>query len=445
MLIGSALLVGPASGALAASVFLIQNDGKGIKDSDFAQIMGGKLISGGNSNVLDAKFLFQECYGGGMLGPLGTALGDKVKWVGGSASSATERSGGQVTKAENTPLKVDPKAESANPLDFWTKALLPELPKDQALLNGIKTAIANDALGPNGTFSKNYEHGQSASANGGDAVKLVDPNAKSYHAILWAGMTNRQRFSNDIGMMRQALVKAWGDPAKNKNVTIDILFGKGTAKFGGQTSLPATLDQLTKTVNGLDLNKNEEFLFYASDHGGTGKTIQAKSAPPKPVGPDKNDVESFNLSKTELNDIKFNEDTAPVLTVDYSGVQTAGVDSVSLNGVPLGYLDPGQTQMDFTIPVGALSLSDSVVIASQDISSFDVTGKDFFSGAINSDPTQPVPEPSSFVILATGLMSLLAIGRRRAVSFSTAVTRFARPNWPNSIICFSRDGATGPY
>ena len=70
---------------------LIDKDRQGILDNDFATLAKNLLITNGKSNARDAKFLFQQCFGGGMLDDIQRALGTVVKWVGGSASRFDEQ------------------------------------------------------------------------------------------------------------------------------------------------------------------------------------------------------------------------------------------------------------------------------------------------------------------------------------------------------------------
>src|SRR5207249_10499503 len=97
------------------------------------------------------------------------------------------------------------------------------------------------------------EHGQSTSANGGDAITVTDPSAASHHAILWAGNPDGQRHTNDLNKVKAALQAAWGT---GPTTSITVLSGAGATKAALQAALDA-----------LPLNSNEEFLFFASDHG----------------------------------------------------------------------------------------------------------------------------------------------------------------------------------
>jgi hypothetical protein len=242
-----------AEGAHAA---LVPASGPVIRDDEFAALLKKTLLKNGtNSNVRDAKFLFQQCFGGGMLDDIQGALGNTVKWVGGAASKHSEESWG------------------SNDEDYWTQALKSELAKTaQPLLDGINNATASDLRGPNGGTVR--EHGQSASGGGGETITLADTNATSHHAILWAGAANGKRHFNDIKNVRDALINAWGAPSAT--ISITTLFGDGLHQPDGVTALPAgwnaqaaTKANLVAVMSALTnvLNTNEQFFFYASDHG----------------------------------------------------------------------------------------------------------------------------------------------------------------------------------
>src|SRR5262245_38460661 len=92
---------------------LVGNDKKQLLDEEFARLIGGLLIKDGQKNAKDAKFLFQQCYGGGMLDDLDRMIGDKLPWIGGAAARHDQVSYGTIN--------------NLNDLDAWTKALLPPL------------------------------------------------------------------------------------------------------------------------------------------------------------------------------------------------------------------------------------------------------------------------------------------------------------------------------
>jgi len=364
---------------------LVTNGGGSISDDDFSNLIKGLLIKNGNSNVLDAKFFFQECFGGGMLTGLQGALGNKVKWVGGSASTAGEVSWGR---------------ETSKPGDYWTLALTPQLGNgNQTVAQAINNAIKNDQAGPgNKNGISPPEHGVTVTANGGENVKLKDPAAKSYHAILWAGLTNGARFSNDIRSMQNVLQTAW----KGANFTITTLFGNGSAPG----TIAATRDNLVKTLANLAkvMNPNEEFVFYASDHGDSEKTATG----PIRVPAKKNDVESITLANGELFGILHSPDSLPELTVSYSGLTAPS--PVEFNGMQLGLLCPGLSDETFDIPKGLIGLDNTVNIFNNGDTDFTINLKNFTTGPV---ATIAIPEPPTLLMTGLGIGVVLLVKRRR--------------------------------
>ncbi len=267
---------------------IVANSGDDIRDSDFAAMMKGLLIdSNGNSTVKDAKFFFQTCYGGGMLDDLVTALGDSVKWVGGSASRHDEVSWG-----ENDAITGSG--------DFWSLALVPELAKNQT----VKQAIDNADNNPWETRYRVTETGQSifGDAPDSDQIKLKDPQTKSFHAILWAGIPDGNRHFNDIVSMQNMLINQMQPHVGAAKFSITTLFGNGsTDKFGDPlpfTAQAATKANLQTAINSLKnvLGPDEQFFFYATDHGGL---IEEPIKPVQPVTVPTGSVREVKIELTE--------------------------------------------------------------------------------------------------------------------------------------------------
>jgi len=280
-------LANPLEAAEVKESTLIDNNNMSVITSDdFAKLISNNLIINGASNVKDAKFFFQECYGGGMLSPLETAFGATVNWVGGSASTAFQPSVGQMSPAENMllpPANRQPPGSlyvADPPQDFWTKALIPQLnTANQTVINSLINAASNDQAAKVGLVK---ETSQFLAKNGGDQITLADPTAFSHHAILWAGVTDRLRHFSDIDNMISTLKAQWAGTI----FTINVLYGDGVHETltgptmgvnlpaswnqGGSTVQAGTLANLTATVQNVakNLSTSEQFLFYASDHGG---------------------------------------------------------------------------------------------------------------------------------------------------------------------------------
>ncbi len=401
---------------------LIDKDGGAIRDDVFAGWVKDLLIKDSGTNALDAKFFFQQCYGGGMLDDIQSSLGTTVKWVGGSASKHSEPSTGQVSTAENAVEGYNEKWVGDPPQDFWTKALIPELAEDQTLLDAINNAGNKDLVGPNTSLTGHlghFDNPQSASANNGSTIKLKDPAAESYHAILWAGSADHMRHYNDVKNMFDTLKAQWGDPATNDNISVSVLFGDGMKNSKGD-DLPAewnagaaTKDALMNAISGLadDMNDKEQFLFFASNHGGTQTDIKAESTPPTPVEPGNTDIEYLDLFEGELAGMFGQYDNVPTLSIDYSPLDVTASVTVSINDYLLGSLDPFQTTTLFEVPESWLSLNNVIEIDnSLNLSSFDIYSKVFSTGGIDMNPIR-IPESATVVLLAVACVCLA--GRRR--------------------------------
>lgn len=387
---------------------LYANDGAVIRDDAFAQWVKDLLIKDGKTNAKDAKFIFNQCYGGGMLDDIETQLGNIVPWVGGSAAKHNEVAKAQLTTKER---KYDGDLgklfNSDRPLSFWTTALLPELAKDQTLETALKKARENDILGVNIT-KKNKElltkqkltpeTGQYFSANGGDKITLGDKDAKSHHAILWAGQANLMRHFYNISDTRDAIAKAW----KGTDFTITVLFGNGKKRPDGKDlpkeweAKPGLAKTLRETIAGLKdkMNKDEQFLFYASDHGTNDVKMQLN---PYKIIRGVTDSAPLDINEGVYEGLISQEDNIPTLTIDYEGLFGDKPLNVLLNDSLIGQLLPGETEAILNVPEDLLSLGTNIVSINND-SDYDVTlnTKDFSTGGIDD---QPIPEPATAMLL----------------------------------------------
>jgi hypothetical protein len=375
--------------------------GADVCDNEFAGMIKNVLKTNGIANVLDAKFLFQECYGGGMLDDLKSALDDPVKWVGGSASKHNEQSSGEVSPDENKKEHFDKKWEGDPPEGYWTKLLKGELGKaNQTLLEDINNARNKDEVGINAPLATDpdkkpkRETGQSAYGNGGDTITLQDPAATSHHAILWGGDADHMRHFNNIKNVRDALTKAWGQPGAN--VTITTLFGNGTKSSDGN-ALPAdwhaklaTKEELQKALLEAKLGTNEQFFFYASGHGDT-KTdvlLDPTTVPGKKkfheISSLEEDREMLVLSEGELIGMLLQDDNVPTLEVAYTPL--TGPAHVYFNGFLLGDLSLSSTQTVFDVPEPILFATNIIEVANDSPDDFTLLSESFSTGGIDTNP-----------------------------------------------------------
>lgn len=258
----ASLATTPASGEVAqqpqgkGSSMSVQGGGS-IRDATLAQWIGTALLKDGKRNVREAAFLFNSCFGGGMLDDLGKAMGNQIPWVGGSASRHDQYAIGQNSPAENATLKRPEAFVDDRPMGFWTRALVPLLePKDATVFGAVRDAAAADEVGraaqravdidkamkqakvavPFGTATIRPEDVQFQQGNGGDAMKVNCDNCNKRYVVIWAGNTDRLRAFNDVAGMIDVLRTNWGgDPA---NVEIKVFYGNGRDKVTGPLAPP---------------------------------------------------------------------------------------------------------------------------------------------------------------------------------------------------------------
>lgn len=410
-----------------------------ITDADFASIMAGALIKSGKANVADSVFLFQQCYGGGMIDNLSSAFGTVVPWVAGSASAPNQLAIGQLSPAEAVggnffPTESTVPMTAASPGSFWTNALTPQISATSNVLDSINTANTDDpvATGKNASYQLNgttyniAETPQSSSGNGGNKSVFTDPAASTFRAILWAGNPDSARHPNNITAMYNALSTAWSKV--NSNIMILYgSFGAGTAPGGvtWKSNGAATRTNLVNAVGSLGITSSTEFLFYATDHGTPSKAVAGNKGA---VGADGSDVENYSLDPSlvqgiaEESDWVAQEDSAPgfnpyepYIEVDYDSVAADNTVAVYAGSDLLGYLpaSAGSDAMDFNIPYDDVNVSgDSITLDNLGSTAFDLDGETFWGGESNDDPG-PLPEPGSVSLACAAAVSALARRTRR--------------------------------
>jgi hypothetical protein len=420
---------------------LIDKDKKPILDSVFATDIGNALINPitNQPRVDHAFFSFQQCFGGGFLDDLDSVLtGKLVNWAGGSASQHDEPSLGQVRPDEwLVPPKpaIDPLYISPVPHSLWTRELLPQLMSTTPTAEAIDIARLNDPVGSNPVVNppppapqNGREHGQVLYRNGGGAVSLVQPAANKHHAILWAGYTDYWRHFHNVDDVLNRLVGAWTD--KNyANYEVHILFGDGANAIIGDattgplpthwtqapaacqpnckvTVMPATTASLKNLLQNLAVTAQDEFFFYASDHGGN-SAVGGGGLVPGIGGPA---TIPITLNPGMMQGMDFQSDNVPTLTVDYSGL--TGAADVFWNGALLGSLNSLQTTLEFPIPESSIQLTNTVSIENHSGLPFQINQTRFFTGAINDNPSS-IPEPTSLLLVAALGSAVLTCSRRK--------------------------------
>lgn len=302
---------------------LVSAQGDAIQDWEFANMCKNLLIKNGVSNARGAIFLFEQCYSGGMLDDLETTLGSTVRWVGGSACRHDELSWGQ-------------KNSAPFPLDYWVIGLdqaldIPPPVASGRMIDYVNFARALDPVGPNGTGK---EEPQSIYRNGGQNIRHKEPIPQldgGHNAILWAGKADAKRHVNDIRILYYRLLdefQATGDP-----FSIIVL---GNSSDLGIPALPATKANLQAAFNSLDSlqGPNDDFLFFASNHGGC-DTLVLDFNFPQIIGSGNNLSQRFSMSLGEMEGIKRTPDCEPGLRLEFSQLVGRGL-RVFVDGIELG-------------------------------------------------------------------------------------------------------------
>ncbi len=409
---------------------LIDKDGSPIFDDEismqFRDLLTGPL---GLTNAMNATFLFQQCFSGGMIDDLIADLPSDLDWIAGAASRHDESSYGSASARELTALGFNPGPNHPTAFDHWTQALLPGLDADQTIASALSTALANDASGPS---NSNLENPQIFGMNAADSIQLVQPGATSFHAVLWAGQADGDRHFNDIQAMRDKLVTHWGDPATNANITISVLFGDGMTNAAGNDlpaewdALPADRTSLSGVFDDLDdnhLGPTEQFLFYASDHGGTLTDLVAFDDPTATIDPSTTEgfsmtlslssIKSFDLDLNNVPEIStfYSVETDPLLADDADALMTDTID-LFLNDVLIGSLDPAGFFASFPVDESLLLADNTLRVENNPTdTTLSLFNLRFFSGSV--DTIALIPEPTALAVLT---FSTLLLAQRRRVA-----------------------------
>jgi hypothetical protein len=232
-------------------------------------------------DILDATFLFNSCFGGGMLDDIRDKMPRGVRWIGGSASIHGERAVGEVTNTEalgNTPSRF----VNASPKSYWTKALVPALTSEATVLEALVKAEKDDVVGPKGAIDK-LENPQWTYGSGGEDIVLTNPDATSRYAVLWGGRAaeNATRHYNNLAAVRAMLVTAWGLPVDTDRILVFAGANGGPAPGGGAWPAdwhvrPGNGDPMRIIIGALHaaMGPNSQFFFYATGHGSSSKKFE---------------------------------------------------------------------------------------------------------------------------------------------------------------------------
>lgn len=390
---------------------LIGNDRKtAVRDDEFAQWMKDLLLRNGQRSAHNAIFLFQQCFSGGMLDNLVDELGGRVPWVGGAAARHDRLSFGEL-----------PNARDRRPEGYWTEELRDQLRRNQSVFDALRNTKRQEGA-RTVEFPQFLKRGE-----GSENIKVDKRGVTSRHAILWAGDVSRggdsapdqvheQLYFNNIQNMYRLLRDKWGRP-DGRNITISVLFGNGRNLPRSNQNLPdqwhaqpATRENLQAAINALkdgnanngEMNPNEQFFFYSTDHGGH----QVEKPQPRRVGSNTNHRDTFEVPEGVQTAMLTDINNEPTLSIDYSGVTIPGAVPVLWNNSLLGYLDPSTSQMEFPIPESLISLENMFEVVNNTPTDILLERCVFDSGGIGSDMIT-IPEPASVLALLTGVGGLL--------------------------------------
>ena len=254
------------------------NSGGAVYDWQLANMIKMHIAKPGYANML---FFFTQCYGGGMIDDLRNKLSrprgdvafmsaarhDKSSWV----TGATIPEGGYYW---NLGFRFT--------VGVHAKELYEEMARTGADAQTAKE-IAKNAEDQNASTGWQWENmrdtPQYTSLKKGGKVKIGQTSrgkkVKSHHALLFMGKPDKEGYWNDLEHTRNALVT---QGFTDNDMT--ILAGDGATRWNG-TPAPEYVDgkgtkkDLFDAIEeiGKKMNKNEQFIFWVSDHGNRDRTL----------------------------------------------------------------------------------------------------------------------------------------------------------------------------
>jgi hypothetical protein len=209
----------------------------------------------------DMKFVFGQCYGGGMIDEMLEFGDDSHPVAAMSASKYNEISYGDFSGSYDEFLEALKNALNTNP--------------DLTMKQAFDEAKGNDPSGPGNKDHAAYpEHPQyNSKGAGADNLKLGNKgSATSWKAILFAGDPERRHW-NDMDRTCNLLTQKFGF----SDADIEVCAGNGQYNGNGGNTLPgggtidrggtaADLENAIKAVAD-KMNSNEQLFFWVTDHG----------------------------------------------------------------------------------------------------------------------------------------------------------------------------------
>lgn len=231
-----------------------------VRDDELAKMIADAIAASGNTPS-SVKVFVNSCYGGGMLGEIGNALGPAnfppggIPFIGASASDADQPAWGP----------GDSYASSTGSGSFWSNGLAGAITgasPGQSVSGTIGTAAANDPTAPGGALAGALPAGgqpeepRMTSANGGGTVTW----SSGAEVVVFGGNNTNVRHGNNIHNMEDAFV--------------NMGYTGGTSNIwstGGNPNGSGSKEDLQNLITGAcsNIDPGEELILYIDDHGNT--------------------------------------------------------------------------------------------------------------------------------------------------------------------------------
>lgn len=332
---------------------LFTYDKQPYSDTRLANNLFGIMYKAGEYHVHSASFMFQTCYGGGMIDEIRDGYGN-------------------VDLAFGAAARHDQVAWAGRYSSYWTDAVRPELTNNQ-YVDAFFAAYSSDRVGPVAGPYPPRVHKQSGLpiseepqwAWTRDGNQTRPDSADRYYAVLWAGQADLVADLADINGMYNRLSDEW--TALGKPFSIVVLYGDGQHAADG-SFLPSEWYARAATRLALDqalweaadtVDATTQFVFYATGHGSS-LTEVIKSSTVVPHDPPPGGMVQFRIDKGEFDGMVVDPDNQPTLEFEYE-IDGADPIQVFLNGLLIGQLPTGQSY-------AALPVSEALLLAAIGVS-----------------------------------------------------------------------------
>ncbi len=395
-------------------VGLIGANGQAILSDNLANLFAQVLVPSVTGRVDSAEFFFQECDGGGMLAGLASKLDSitfqnsnepELSWAGGAAANwdmtasdwnpdanaagyfvdpwttqlvgATQFFGLQTVAGELTAGNILG-YQYSNPSQTYIAAS-----GDSYVYPAVQKANSQDWVSDPSAIAANSSE-ELGTDNGGEDVIFAPPElppnwpsipwTTRLTAVLWSGSTAASQIA-DIDAMYSAIKSAWeaGHDGNISGLNIIELVGAN-----------ATAAKLQWAMSQPLFGPGTQFLFYATGHGGMRDNLPLATLA---LGANKIITQTFSLYPGAVSQAQKSD--PPTLTVDYSGVLAPDTVRVLWNDISLGYLEPGQTEEVFNLPVDSLNISNDFAIENGGASAVSLDSVSFWTGSVADTGVQP--------------------------------------------------------